>query len=320
MAKLDWDGIVDYAEQIVRSYDTGVTLRQLFYRLVSAQILPNTQNAYKGLSRYTARARRERGFPDLIDRNRSIHRYTTFESPEDALDYIREVYRRPRDEGQEWTVYVGVEKSGIVEQLMSWFGQLGIYIVALGGYSSQSYIDEIVRDVEAQERSAVFIYAGDFDPSGEDIQRDFLERTDCWAAQHRIALTPSQITRYNLPPLPGKTTDSRAAAFTARHGQLMQVELDALDPNVLRQLYKDEIDQYFDHDLWSESVTRENRERKTMKHGEIVLTKDHGAAIRDYVTATRDYYEPSDVEEDAVDSVRDQLDQMEVEDDDSSED
>jgi hypothetical protein len=136
MAKLDWDGIVAYAEQIVLSYDTGVTLRQLFYRLVSAQVLPNTTNAYKGLSRYTARARRETGFPDLIDRNRSIHRYGTFESPEEALEYIREVYRRPRDEGQEWTIYVGVEKSGIVEQLMSWFGELGIYVVALGGYSS----------------------------------------------------------------------------------------------------------------------------------------------------------------------------------------
>jgi hypothetical protein len=150
--KLDWDKIVPYAASIVNSYDTGVTLRQLFYRLVSAHIIPNTQNAYKGLSRYTARARREGWFPDLIDRNRAINRYRTFTSSGQAVDWLRAIYRRPRDENQEWSIYVGVEKSGIVEQLTDWFGDLGIPIVALGGYSSQSYVDEIVKDVARQQR------------------------------------------------------------------------------------------------------------------------------------------------------------------------
>jgi hypothetical protein len=77
---LDWDYIVQHAAQIVRSYDTGVTLRQLFYRLVSDETIPNNQNAYKGLSRYTARARREGWFPDLVDRNRSIEEPLTFTS------------------------------------------------------------------------------------------------------------------------------------------------------------------------------------------------------------------------------------------------
>ncbi len=36
-ARLDWPPIIDRAAQIVASYDTGVTLRQLFYRLVAAQ-------------------------------------------------------------------------------------------------------------------------------------------------------------------------------------------------------------------------------------------------------------------------------------------
>ena len=38
---------------------TSVTLRQLFYRLVSAQVIPNSQGAYKRLSALTAEARRE---------------------------------------------------------------------------------------------------------------------------------------------------------------------------------------------------------------------------------------------------------------------
>ena len=79
----------------------------------------------------------------------------------------------------------------------------------------------------------MLLYAGDFDSSGEDIDRDFVERTGCFDQVVRVALDWSQVQHFNLPPAPGKTTDSRAAAFTARHGRLVQVELEAFDPNEL---------------------------------------------------------------------------------------
>jgi hypothetical protein len=74
MARLDWPAIIDRARDIVLSYDTSVTLRQLFYRLVSEQLIPNTQAAYKRLPELTAEERRQGTFPELIDRGRSIHR------------------------------------------------------------------------------------------------------------------------------------------------------------------------------------------------------------------------------------------------------
>lgn len=42
----EWPELLEKAAVIVESYDTFVTLRQLFYRLVAAQLLPNTLNAY----------------------------------------------------------------------------------------------------------------------------------------------------------------------------------------------------------------------------------------------------------------------------------
>jgi hypothetical protein len=75
---LDWPDLLVRAAEIVNSYDTLVTLRQLFYRLVAALLLPNTTNAYKTLSRHTAEARRTGRFPALMDRGRSIHRFRTF--------------------------------------------------------------------------------------------------------------------------------------------------------------------------------------------------------------------------------------------------
>ncbi|HVM55443.1 MAG TPA: hypothetical protein VM262_19820 [Acidimicrobiales bacterium] len=261
MSRVDWGHVLVEAAEIVDGYDTGVTLRQLFYRLVAAEILPNTTSAYKGLSSKTAEARRAGTFPDLIDRGREIHRPGSFASPEAALEWLARRYRRDRTEGQEWSVYIGVEKAGLVMQLEAWFGDLGIPIVALGGYSSQTYVDEVSEDVSEQGRPAVLLYGGDFDPSGEDIDRDFVERTGCFDKVVRVALTADQVTAYDLPPAMGKATDSRSGAFVARHGRLVQVELDALAPDTLEELYRDAIEPFWDVSAYERSVEREQAER-----------------------------------------------------------
>lgn len=258
--RLDWSTIITRAADIVGSYDTGVTLRQLFYRLVAAVLLPNTRGAYNTLSRVTAVARRAGTFPDLVDRTRQIHRYRTFAGPDDARSWLRRIYRRDRTEGQKYSIYLGVEKAGIVEQLQAWFGDLGVSILALGGYSSQSYVDEIANDVREQGRPAVLVYAGDFDPSGEDIQRDFIERVACFDQVVRIALNGEQVVEYDLPEQMGKATDSRARGFIERHGKLVQVELDALPPDVLQHLYKDAIAKFWNDAAYRRVVKQERRE------------------------------------------------------------
>lgn len=261
---VDWAALLEQAGAIVTSYDTLVTLRQLFYRLVSVSLLPNTTNAYKALSKHTAAARRARTFPALMDRGRVIHRDQTFTSPAAARRWLHRIYRRDRTHGQPWSVYLGVEKAGIVEQLREWFGDLGVPILALGGYGSQTYVDDVVADVIKAKRRAVLLYAGDHDPSGEDIDRDFQARTDCFDEVRRVALSADQVARYDLPPQPGKATDSRAAGFIARHGHLVQVELDALPPDVLRALYADAIEAFWDAAVYQEALTREVTERRSL--------------------------------------------------------
>ena len=181
MQRLNWPAILGKAGAIVESYDTSVTLRQLFYRLVAAQILPNTRAASSTLSARTVEALRQRTFPALADRTRSIHRHRTLESPEDARQWLASVYRHDRNEGQDWAVYLGIEKHGIISQLVVWFTNLGVRIFALGGYSSQTYVDDIAEDAMKDGRPAALLYAGDFDPSGEDIERDLLARCDVFS-------------------------------------------------------------------------------------------------------------------------------------------
>ena len=239
----NWKPILLQAKQIVESYDTKATLRQLFYQLVARQIIENDQRKYKYLSRKTAEARRDGWFPDLIDQTSEILVGQHFTSPDEAKDYLRSIYRRDHSEGQEVTIYLAVEKAGIQTQLWSWFSNLGFPILALGGYGSQSYKDQIKANVASHvyfegeretywnkgepHRPAVLIYAGDHDASGDDLFRDLVQRTDpgavlsddyttathtrLWKALHRIALTKEQAA--DLPQNPGKDDDTRNEAF-----------------------------------------------------------------------------------------------------------
>lgn len=272
--RINWQHVVKRAAEIVESYDTSVTLRQLFYRLVSVQEIPNTQSAYTRLSRVTAKARREGTFPDLIDRGRQIHRKASWDSPTDAMAALRDQYRLDRTAGQDVSIYLGVEKAGMVVQLQAWFGALGVPILALSGYSSETYVQDIVEDVELSGRPAVLLYAGDFDPSGEDIDRDFIARAGCWDRVVRIALSAEQVAEYELPVNPGKGTDSRAAGFIARHGKLVQVELDALPPETLRELYQEALAEYWDASAHKRILAQERRDRARIQEALDSIEED----------------------------------------------
>jgi hypothetical protein len=254
---LSWPPILERAAAIVRGYDTLVTLRQLFYRLVAEELIPNDVSAYSVLSRWTAEARRAGTFPDLADLTRHIREPQTFTDPDDAREWLASIYRLDRTEGQERTIVLGVEKAGMVAQLEAWFWDLGVPIVALGGYASQTLADRIRRRVHEQYRPAILLYAGDHDPEGHDILRDLIERTDCWEEVVRVALDAEQVEHYGLPPQPGKRSSSRAAGFVAEHGELVQVELDALPPETLRGLYGDALGGWWDDDAYRAVLDRE---------------------------------------------------------------
>lgn len=65
-----------------------------------------------------------------------------------------------------------------------------------------------------------------------------------------------QVQEWNLPPAPAKVGDSRTAAWDG----LGQVELDAVDLNVLRALCQEAIDDHFDTERYDELQEQENEE------------------------------------------------------------
>lgn len=287
--KYSWRQILPLAADIVRENNEagfGITLRQLFYRLVAVEALPNTQRAYNSLSVQTAKYRRKGRFPALIDQGRSIHRPLSWQTAKNAAEWINKQFRVNRAEGQPYLIYIVAEKHGMFAQLTTWFSQeRGIPVITLGGYASQTLKDDVAYDVwlrttepaegmhAARRRTgveSVLIYAGDFDASGEDIPRDFIERTNCWDHVVTVGLNPDQIEEFKLPPQPGKESDARAAKFAEKYMDLfqrvygmnlVQIELDALPPETLKKIFADEVEKWWDDEPYQAALQLEERQQ-----------------------------------------------------------
>ncbi|MEU6261737.1 hypothetical protein [Saccharopolyspora shandongensis] len=154
-----------------------------------------------------------------------------------------------------------MEKEALVAQLTDWYGDLGLPVIALSGYSSQTLADLVRRDAHAAGRETVLLFAGDLDPSGVDLERDFVARTRCWDHAERVALTAEQVRDYDLPPQPGKPTDSRAPRFVAEHGHLLQIEVDALEPEQLHRLFDTALARWWDPDAYEAVLGAEQHDR-----------------------------------------------------------
>jgi hypothetical protein len=102
-------------------------------------------------------------------------------------------------------------------------------------------------------KPTIVLYFGDFDPSGVDIERDLSERLGKYKAGDfkvlRVALTNEQIIKYDLPPMPVKSSDARSEGFLETYGN-KSVELDALDPNTLKFMVAQSIASHIDLETW----------------------------------------------------------------------
>jgi hypothetical protein len=79
----------------------------------------------------------------------------------------------------------------------------------------------------------------------------------------RLALTIDQVNKYKPPENPAKLTDSRAPDYIRKFGD-SSWELDALEPNVLRNLVVDAVQPLIDEDQLKKVLGRETRQRNSL--------------------------------------------------------
>ncbi|HUV53772.1 MAG TPA: hypothetical protein VMW03_01060, partial [Candidatus Krumholzibacteriaceae bacterium] len=213
--------IVDAALDIFQQYDTAITLRQLYYRLVSRLLIPNTINSYKRLSRIMVKAREDGDVPVncLEDRSRRVLGRGDM-GYNSAEEYLKKKITTLQDSWKSFTmpmwddqpknVMISLEKDALSRLVSREANRFSVRTFPTRGYPSFSFVQEMSRYITNQlgGKPTVVLYFGDFDPSGVDIERDLSERLEKYGAKdftvQRIALTDDQIKKYSLPPMPVK--------------------------------------------------------------------------------------------------------------------
>jgi hypothetical protein len=215
-----------------------------------------------------AQARREGRFPDLIDTLREVHVPPAWPDAGAFLGEAPTWFRLDRTRGQEHALYVAAEKDTLRLLLTGWLAELGVPVLVVRGFGSQSYVDVVRERTVRDDRECVLLYVGDFDCSGEDIERDWVQRTGCWDRVERVLLTHDQVRGYGLPAAEGKRDDPRWPGFAARHGfdinEPVQWEVEALPPEELHRLVLDAVDPYVDRHVLADIVADEGRQRRAL--------------------------------------------------------
>jgi hypothetical protein len=301
------------AETYYEQHGTPLTLRGLFYILVSKNIIPNTVYSYQKLSKVLAQARYSGVFPWFLLKDatrRTIwmepltHYQTKPLSPEELKKIIEDYVSRYYDvsvnpwEDQKHRVVVVIEKEALADAVSKFISEtfpFGVYqIRVIRGYDSATDVHNLADALMniPSNQVPVILQFGDYDPSGEDIVRDFRDRLRMLSRRNdvvfeKVAVTIDQIVEMQLPAKPESLeeiqkmrrdprykkyveriqrlaeTDERVRRLVEIYGSPeIRVELDALvalKPDLFKEILKRAIEKYFDWSVY-ETVTKAKEE------------------------------------------------------------
>ena len=248
-----------------------LTLRQLYYQLVSRDIITNNQKEYAKLSSLLVKGRMagEVDWNIIEDRIRMpFIPYWVNDIPDAVQDTIDQ-YRLNRMMNQDVYIELWVEKdalSGVLKPITSYYH---INLMVNRGYSSCSAMYDSYKRFSQHygDKECHVLYLGDHDPSGLDMDRDIHDRLYEFGVDievERVALTSEQIRKYNPPSNPVKFTDSRADAYIVQFGKTSW-EVDALNPKTLNTLIRSRINKLIDVDLFKQKIDDEEKDKRVLQ-------------------------------------------------------
>ena len=270
-ASLERIGLCNEIIATYLSQNLRLTLRQLYYQLVTQNAIANTEREYKNLSTLVSNARLA-GLMDwdaIEDRIRQPRVQTEFENLDELVDAALSSYRLPRWRGQKFYTELWVEKDALAGVLQPLARDFHVTLMVNRGYSSQSAMRESAKRfaaAEAEDKSCILFYLGDHDPSGEDMVRDIQARLDmfgCDVKVLKLALTMEQVRQYNPPPNPAKMTDPRAGGYVSEHGN-ESWEVDALRPDILARIVQTAFRRTIDQKALAEVLAQEDKDKEAL--------------------------------------------------------
>lgn len=242
---------LDAAIYTAVSTEHPVTLRGVYYRVVSAGAVDKTQAGYRVVGRQLVKLRRSGAIPYtwITDGTRLMRKPASWSDLDTMLNHAAASYRRALWGDQSAAVIIMSEKDAISGAVYPVTAEFDVELGITRGYTSETFVHSIAADViayDADGRTTYLYQLGDHDPSGVDGWRDFTSKVTMFAEGcdvrfERLAVTPEQIVEYDLPTRPTKRSDTRSAGFVGE-----SVEVDAIAAPTLRQIVRDAIEQHID--------------------------------------------------------------------------
>jgi hypothetical protein len=235
-------------EALLDIIDDGkpMTVRQVFYQATVRGLVEKAESGYAKVQTDLTVMRRAGDLPYdwLADNTHWQRKPRTFSSVEEALKETAKFYRKSLWDDADAYVEIWLEKdalSGVIYPITSMYD---VPLMVARGYASLSFLYNAAEYINTLYVPAHIYRLGDFDPSGvnagEKIEETLQELApDAEIYFERTAVTPEQIEEWELPTRPTKTSDTRSKGFGA-----ISVELDAIEPNRLRQLVQEAIEVY----------------------------------------------------------------------------
>jgi len=257
-----------------------LTLRQVYYQMVSRGFIGNCVSEYNALSNLVKWARLDKQIPweDIEDRGRVFNNLSGwYGGDEFALYHLKHFltgYQRNLLQTQTKYIEVWIEKDALSTVFNKICSEFTVPVVVCKGFVSMSFLNDFrnrAKYRQAREgKTVVMLYFGNFDPSGIAML-DAMQTTLEWelfvtgVIFRRVALVEADIDAHNLPDNPNalKTTDSRARKFLETYGN-RAVELDALSPSILEEKIRNAICDEIDIKLFEEQLEIQKREESEL--------------------------------------------------------
>jgi hypothetical protein len=247
-----------------------VTGRGIGYKLFVAKLITSMGNKdMKRVYRLLKEAR-ERGMIEwewIVDEGREIERTATWDDPADFVDQV--AYRRDFWLQQPNRVLVASEKGTVRGVLKPILDKYAVGFHVCHGYTSATVLWALSND--SDRRPLHILYVGDRDPSGMDMsERDLPRRFREYGGDHitvrRLALTADQVTTLPSFPAAEKDKDTRHKWYVENYGDLCW-ELDAMDPNDLRDCVEQAIKELIEPVAWERCEVVNKAELESLKLG-----------------------------------------------------
>ena len=266
-SKVEIEFIKSAIERLLNA-ENPMTVRQVFYRLVSLGVIDKTEAEYKTtVCRLLADMRRKGDIPYrwIADNTRWMRKPTTYSNLEQAAQETAQFYRRRLWDDQEVYVEVWLEKDALSGVLYPITAKYDVPLMVTRGYPSLSFLYSAAEGILDEDKPTFLYYIGDHDPSGvhipQKVESDLREMA-AGAEIHfeRIAVNVDQIEALNLPTRPTKKTDTRSKTFKGA-----SVEADAIPPADLRAIVEEAITQHIDQEVLNITMVAERSEREIAK-------------------------------------------------------